>query len=124
MLTGVSMDDKLQNAIEFAKYKHTLNNQLHKLRMKAEGLLMIAEAGGQFTIDRELICFLDYLVRNGYTETTLLDNSKTPVLIQDTVGFLKKITVRYFEVTNDYLREAHIIKQSRNVKSILDVRDI
>lgn len=118
------MDDKLQNAIEFAKYKHTLNNQLHKLRIKAEGLLMIAEAGGQFTIDQHLICFLDYLVRNNYTNATLLDNNKTPVFIQDTDSFLKKITGRYFEVTNDYLREAHIIKQSRNVKSILDLKDI
>ncbi len=118
------MDNRLQKAVEFANYKQTLNNQLHKLRIKAEGTLMFAEAGGKFTINQQLICFLDYLVRNGYTEATLLDDNNTPVSIKDTALFLKKITTLYFEVTNDYFRESQIIKQSRSVKSILDIKEV
>ena len=118
------MDDRLQNAIAFANYKQTLNNQLHKLKTKAEGTLMVAEAGGKFSINQQLICFLDYLVRNGYSEATLLDDNKSPVSIKDTAAFLQKITNLYFEVTNDYFRESQIIKQSRSVKSILDIKDV
>lgn len=117
------MDERLQQALEFANYKQTLNNQLHKLKIKSEGLLMYAEAGGKFTIDQGLICFLDYLVRKGHTEATLLDDNKSPIKIVDTVAFLNTITTRYFEVTNDYFKEAQIIKKARNVKSVLDLKD-
>lgn len=117
------MDNQLQHALEFANYKQTLNNQLHKLRIKAEGELLIAEAGGKFSINQHLICFLDYLVREGYSSATLLDDNKSAIHIPDTTAFLKKITTRYFEVTNDYFRESQIIKKARNVKSILDIKE-
>ena len=113
----------LQQALEFANYRQTLNNQLHKAKVKAEGMLMFAEAGGKFTINPQLICFLDYLVRCGYTQASVLDDNKSPVQILDTADFLKKITTRYFEVTNDYLQESQSIKKSRSVKSILDIKE-
>lgn len=116
------MEDRLQQALAFANYKQTLNNQLHKSKIKAEGQLMFAEAGGKFTINQELICFFDYLTRTGLKEATVLDDNKSPILISDTAEFLKKITARYFEVTNDYLQEAKLIKKSRDVKSILDIK--
>lgn len=116
------MEDRLQQALAFANYKQTLNNQLHKIKIKAEGQLMFAEAGGKFTINPELICFFDYLIRTGLKEATVLDDNKSPILITDTEEFLKKITARYFEVTNDYLQEAKIIKKSRDVKSILSLK--
>lgn len=116
------MEDRLQQALAFANYKQTLNNQLHKLKIRAEGQLMFAEAGGKFTINPELICFFDYLSRMNMKEATVLDDNKSPILISDTADFLKKITTRYFEVTNDYLQEAKVIKKSRDVKSILDIK--
>ncbi len=118
------MDERLQRALEFANYKQTLNNQLHKLKIKSENMLMFAVAGGKFTISQELICFLDYLVKNGYTEATLLDDNKAPIQISNTETFLKTITTRYFEVTNDYFREAQILKKARNVKSVIDLKDV
>ena len=116
------MEERLQQALDFANYKQTLNNQLQKLRLKTEGMFMIGESGGQFTVNQELINFLDYTVRSGYTEVVLLDNKKSPVRITDTTAFLKKVANRYFEVTNDYFREAQSIKKSRTVKSILDIK--
>lgn len=117
------MDDRLQQALEFANYRQTLNNQLHKLKIKTDGLLIFSEAGGKFTVDRELICFVDYLVRAGNEDSVLLDDNKSPTYISDTTEFLSKITARYNEVTNDYFRESQAIKKARNVKSILDIRD-
>ena len=116
------MEERLQQALEFANYKQTLNNQLHKLKVKTDGMLMYAEAGGKFTINQQLICFVDYLTNKGYAEAVLLDDNKSPIQIADTEEFLKKITARYFEVTNDYLKESQAIKKSRNVKSILDIK--
>jgi hypothetical protein len=117
------MDDKLKKALDFANYRQTLNNQLHKLRIKSEGMLIIAEAGGKFTITQELLCFLDYLNRIGSVETILLDDNKSPIKINNVSAFLKKTTDRYFEVTQDYFKEAQIIKKSRTVQSILAIKN-
>ena len=117
------MEERLEKALEFANYRLTLNNQLKKVKVRAEGMLIFAKNGGSFTINRELICFLDYLTKSDLKDATLLDDNNNPVHIDDIPGFLKEITTRYFEVTNDYLKEYQNIRKSRNVKSILDLKD-
>ena|ERR1700756_4299674 len=117
------MEERLAQALDFANYRQTLNNQLHKVKVRATGMLTIAKNGGIFEINRELICFLDYLSKGGYKDVALLDDNNTPVQISDVDDFLKEITTRYFDVTNDYLKEYQEIKKSRNVKSILDIKD-
>ena len=117
------MEDRLSKALEFANYRATLNNQLKRVKVRAEGMLMCSKNGGNFTINQQLISFLDYLNRLGLTETTLLDDNNSPVHINDLQIFLKDITTRYFEVTNDYLGEYQAIRQSRNVKTILGVKE-
>jgi len=117
------MSERLNKALAFANYRQTLNNQLLKLKIRAEGTLIYAKNGGSFTIGQELICFLDYLVRIDMKEATLLDDNSNPIAIDDVPAFLKEITGRYFEVTNDYLREYQEIRKSRNVRSILDIKD-
>jgi predicted HTH transcriptional regulator len=117
------MEERLEKALEFANYRQTLNNHLHKVKIRAEGLLLFAKNGGNFVINQELICFLDYLIRTGSKETNLLDKDNTPVHIADVSVFLKEITKRYFEVTNDYLKEYQAIRKLRNVKSIVDIKD-
>jgi predicted HTH transcriptional regulator len=117
------MEERLQKALEFANYRQTLNNQLQKLKIRSEGMLIFAKNGGSFTINRELICFLDYLNTAGMKEAALLDDNNTPVLITDIPEFLKDVTKRYFEVTTDYLKEYQEIRKSRSVRSILDLKD-
>ena len=116
------MEERLEKALEFANYRQTLNNQLHKVKIRAEGLLMYSKNGGSFNINQELICFVDYLNRSGLVDVPLLDSNNTPVQISDIPAFLKEITTRYFEVTNDYLKEYKEIRKSRNVKSVLDIK--
>lgn len=117
------MEERLQKALEFANYRQTLNNQLQKLKIRSEGMLIFAKNGGSFTINRELIGFLDYLERTGAKDVVLLDDNNTPVSINNVSDFLKEITKRYFEVTTDYLKEYQEIRKARNVKSILDLKD-
>jgi len=117
------MEERLEKALEFANYRQTLNNQLHKIKIKVEGLLMFSKNGGNFAINQELICFLDYLNRAGTVSTNILDSNNVPVQIDDIGLFLKEVTQRYFEVTNDYLKEYQDIRKLRNVKSIIGVKD-
>jgi len=113
------MDERLKKALEFANYRQTLNIQLHKAKIKTESLLFIAKNGGSFHINQELICFVNYLKQQELTQAVILDSNNTPIQITDVDNFLEEITARYFEVTNDYLREYQTIKKSRDVKSII-----
>lgn len=117
------MEERLQKALEFANYKQTLNNQLHKVKIRAEGMLMLSKSGGNFIINQELICFLDYLKRQDITDANILDRNNIPVNISDVSAFLAEVTKRYFEVTNDYLNEFQSIRKLRNVKSIIDIKE-
>lgn len=117
------MEDRLEQALSFANYRQTLNNQLQKMKIRAEGMLIFAKNGGSFTVTRELICFLDYLVTNEITDAALLDDNNIPVYIDDVPEFLKEITNRYFLVTSDYLKEFQDLRKSRNVRSIINLKD-
>lgn len=117
------MNERLSKALEFANYRQTLNTQLHRIKTKTEGLLILAKNGGSFHVTQELICFLDYLERSGVVQANLLDRNNVPVQIANVSEFLKEVTGRYFEVTNDYLQEYQQVRKARNVKSILDLKD-
>lgn len=117
------MDDttRLDQALAFANYRQTLNNQLQKLKNRTEGHLIHAKNGGSFTINRELICFLQYLKTENIDTVALIDDNGLPIQIDDVTAFLKEITLRYFMVTNDYLKDYQQIRSARNVKSIVGV---
>ncbi len=117
------MEERLQKALEFANYRQTLNTQLQKIKVRAEGMLIFSKNGGNFTINRELICFLDYLDKQGIQDAALLDDNNLPVQISDVKMFLDEITKRYFEVTSDYLKEYQEVRRARNVKTIIDLKD-
>lgn len=117
------MNERLQQALSFAKYRQTLNNQLQKLKIRSQGALLYSKNGGTFTINRELICFADYLKRSGLTSSVLLDDNSNPVKIENIDEFLNEITSRYSAVTNDYLAEYQDIRKSRNVQSILKLKE-
>lgn len=117
------MNDRLTQALEFANYRQTLNNQIGTLKIRAESHLLVAKNGGVFSINRELMCFLDFIDRRGIDEIVLLDDKNIPVKISSVKDFLNEVTVRYFEVTNDYLAEYSNISRARNVKTIVNAKD-
>ena len=115
------MNERLEKALAFANYRQTLNTQLNKSKIKTDALLILAKNGGTFYVSQDLICFLDYLIRSGMTRATIFDRNKLPIEILDIQAFLKEVTTRYFEVSNDFLKEYQLIRKSRNVKSIMEI---
>ena len=115
------MDKRLEEALSFAKYRDTLNNQLSKLGIRVKSALLISKSGGTFSINRELITFLKYFEDVGQTTAILIDDNGNPIKIDDISSFLKEVTERYAEVTNDYYSEYQEIRKSRSVQSILKI---
>jgi hypothetical protein len=116
------MSTRLTDALEFANYRVTLNNQQAALRAKTQSLLSYSINGGTFTIDRSLLNFCKLLLEEKQTEAVLLDIYQNPIKV-DIESFYDEVLSRYFEVTNDYYAEYEKLRKSRKVHKVLDLND-
>lgn len=116
------MSTRLTQALEFANYRITLNNQQAVLRAKTQSLLSYSINGGTFTIDRTLINFCRLLQDEQQTSAVLLDIYNNPILVE-VKSFYDEILSRYFEVTNDYYAEYEKLRKSRKVHKVLDLNE-
>lgn len=116
------MSERLTKALEFANYRLTLNNQITALRSKVQTKLIYSINGGTFTISRDLITFVESLIRKDYnSDVVLIDNFQNPIMIEDLEDFLENISSKYFEVTNDFHAEYIKLRQARKVQKLLDI---
>jgi len=115
------MTTNLEKALEFTKYRETLNNQRAVLKAKTEALLSYSINGGTFTIDRELISFLCSM--GSLTEIVMLDIYNNPIKITNIPEFKAEVESRYFEVVNDYHAEYTKIAAARKVHKVLDLNE-
>jgi hypothetical protein len=116
------MSTRLTDALEFANYRVTLNNQQAALRAKTQSLLSYSINGGTFTIDRTLINFCRLLQDEQQASAVLLDIYNNPIKVE-VKSFYDEILSRYFEVTNDYYAEYEKLRKSRKVHKVLDLNE-
>jgi hypothetical protein len=116
------MSTRLTDALEFANYRVTLNNQQAALRAKTQSLLSYSINGGTFTIDRPLLNFCKLLLEEKQTDAVLLDIYQNPIKV-NVESFYEEILSRYFEVTNDYYAEYEKLRKSRKVHKVLDLNE-
>jgi hypothetical protein len=116
------MSTRLTQALEFANYRVTLNNQQAVLRAKTQSLLSYSINGGTFTIDRTLLNFCKLLLEEQQTEAVLLDIYNNPIKVE-VKTFYDEVLSRYFEVTNDYYVEYEKLRKSRKVHKVLDLNE-
>lgn len=116
------MDDLLKNALEFSNYRQTLSTQKKVLKEKLDAKLTIGFSGGLFKVDRDLISFVDFLIRNDRTsDIVLLDQNNNPVMISDLKEFESKVLDTYFSATTEYQIEFEKLKTNRSVESLVDL---
>jgi hypothetical protein len=118
----MNMDDRLQKALDFSKYRQTLAIQRRLLKEKLEAKLTYGYAGGIFHIDRSLISFVQLCIDQGRVSgIPLIDSNENPVLIDDLVKFRDEIFDRYFSASFEYMSEYEVIKKSRTVEKLVDL---
>jgi len=119
---GTFMDARLQQALDFAKYKETFEIQKNQAREKLDAKLTFGYSGGIFKIDRGLISFVQFLLDNDRkTDVPLLDYNHNPILVKDLETFKIEILDRYFAGVLEYYNENERIKKSRSVEKLLDL---
>lgn len=116
------MDERLKNALDFARYKETFEMQKVLAKEKLESKITFGYNGGIFKADRELIVFVQFLLDNDRkTDVPILDINETPILIKDLEDFNVNLLDRYFSGLLEYYNEHERLKKSRSVEKLLDL---
>jgi hypothetical protein len=114
------MDDRLKKALEFSNYQYNLTNQRKILREKFSSRLIYGYAGGIFTVDQQLISFVQFLISQGKSkDIPLIDSNQNPILIDNLESFLSEILSIYFSAVLEYYNEYEKIKKSRTVEKLI-----
>tara|TARA_B110000495_G_scaffold126233_1_gene109848 strand:- start:3975 stop:4334 length:360 start_codon:yes stop_codon:yes gene_type:complete len=115
------MDERLSKALEFSNYMITLNNQKRVLKEKYYESAIHYFNGGQFSVAKELITFVNMLCTKGNdSDIVLLDDNDTPVRIEDLNTFFTDILDIYFTATNEYQTEYEKIRTKRSVNGLVE----
>jgi len=115
------MDERLQKALDFSNYMVTLNNQKRVLKERYREQTVYYYHGGQFTITKDLITFVNMLVDRGNDEdVVLVDDNETPIMVKDLTDFLSEIVDAYFTAANEYHVEYEKLSKNRSVEKLVE----
>lgn len=116
------MTIELEKVIEMANTMTVLANQKRALREEYEQSLIFFVNGGSFKVTKELVSFVHSIKTvSNYNEFVLIDDSGTPIKIEDLDKFLSDILNVYVTSSNAYLANYQKLKTSKTVESILDL---
>lgn len=115
------MDERLEKALTFSNYMVTLNNQKRLLKEKYYESLIHFANGSQFTVTKELITFVGFLVDKGNTEDIVLtDDNELPSKITNLEKFYDDILDVYFSASNAYNDSYEALKKNRKTESLVE----
>jgi len=115
------MDERLEKALEFSNYMVTLNNQKRVLKERYREQTVYYHGGGQFTVTKDLITFVNMLVERGNDEDiVLVDDNETPVMVKDLNDFAVEIVNTYFTAANEYHAEYEKLRKNRSVEKLVE----
>lgn len=115
------MDERLKQALDFSNLQHTLYLEKKRLQAKLHQDLELIYNGGRFSVDRNFVVFLNLTEIDSDGSITLLDDTLTPILIQDPVQFQKEVHNTYFRAVNYYRVAFEDLKKKRSAKAIVDL---
>jgi len=117
------MDERLEKALEFSKYRIGLVNRKEDLKLKVNNMLVYSYNGGIFKVSQSLINFVKLLLEQDRDKVVLIDENGNPIEVTDLQTFLDDIFSKYFEATNYYHTEYSKLRTARSVKSIYEFID-
>jgi hypothetical protein len=106
--------DNLEQALEFANYQSTLNQQRQLLKQRFQDACVLAYNGGLFQLD---LAFVSALKTS--TFDYILDMNSNPVKILDWEDFTNQATQTYRQATTEYGQAFQELKTKRSVKSLV-----
>lgn len=114
------MDDRLEKALAFGKYRATIENRRKALQRRFDSMLTVHHGNGMFIANQETIAFVDSLINDGMKDAIMIDVNKVPVDVEDLSTFRQELINAYFAATNEYSSEMKKLAKARDVKKAMD----
>jgi len=117
------MDTRLNEALEFTDFSVAFADRKRLLKQQFQTANTHYQNGGKFTINRELINYLDNLVSKSdhpdKITAVVIDDTDNPVQIENIKNFRDTITDLYAKNCNTYYTEIQKIRKERDAKGLL-----
>lgn len=114
------MDERLEKALEFSNYMITLSNQKNLLKEKFYEEIVLYTQGAQFTVTKDLINFVNFLLEREIKEFVIIDDNDLPIKITNLEEFLDNLLDTYFSAANEYFNEYEELKKQRSVEKLVN----
>jgi hypothetical protein len=114
------MDDRLEKALAFSKYRVTIENRRKALKRRYEAMTVVHYNNGMFVADQTTIAFVAVLLSSGHKDAVVIDARDAPIDVDDLAEFRDKLLNAYFEATNEYATEMKRLAVARDVKKAMD----
>ena len=105
---------ELEQALAFAEYQTTLNNQRTLIRQRFQDDQLLAYNGGLFKITPEFIGGLQALGDSGWA----IDSNGNPIAIKDLQEFLSRAQATWTQAITTYSDAYEQLKKQRSVKAL------
>jgi hypothetical protein len=106
--------DNLEQALEFANYQSTINQQRQLLKQRFQDACVLAYNGGLFQLD---LAFVAALKTSSFEY--VLDMNGNPVKIINWEDFTNQADHTYQQATTEYGQAYQELKTKRSVKSLV-----
>lgn len=116
------MKTDIQEALEFANFRRTARVQIEQNKAELKSNLIYSIGGGRFTVSRELIVFVDMLIRDDIVGAVLLDDNDVPIDISDLEEFREDIMDVYFTSVSQYANKYKRVRTARSVNNVAGAR--
>jgi hypothetical protein len=117
----MSMDERLEKALEFSNFMVTLNNQKRIFKEKFEQDIIYYHKGCQFTVNKELVCFCKIMMLQEQDSIVLIDDNSRPVEIEDLETFYNSILSVYHQASNEYLNKCNTLLKDRSINKMVEL---
>ena len=117
------MDERLQKALDFSKYRISLFNRKEDLKIRMNSMLTYAQNGGIFKISPEFISWIKLILDNDKDRVVLIDSNGNHIEITDLRDFYRNINEKYWDAVNVYHAEYVKLKSARSVANVYEFKD-
>jgi len=114
------MDERLERALEFAKYRTTIENQRANLKRRFKAMCTVHHSNGVFTADQTTIAFVAALISNNTKNAVVVDKKDNPIEVKDLKEFQALLIDTYMQATNEYASEHQKLAKARNIKKAMN----
>ena len=114
------MDKRLEQALDFSNFRMILTTRQKNLKVLMGSKLTLVYGGGVFKVDKELISFISFLLKEKIEKFIFIDSNDIPILIEDIEDFGRIVFTKFESALNQYYKSYQKLSEAREIRKVID----